>query len=134
METTGRDAQLVALAVKVNGDVTSAPSIGAATEMPEDNFAVTDGGGIEHPVIAIPDARAAKPKNSRGSKYRKPLCFAKIDRAQFPGFELAGYSGIRTLSCFLGQDAIRAPNDELDRVRKKAISAGTYRDPREREN
>jgi hypothetical protein len=52
MNVTGREWQDFALAVTVKGEVTLAPSRGAATEILELNFAVTDGDGMEHPVIA----------------------------------------------------------------------------------
>ena len=52
MEITGTDSQVVALAVTAKGDVTLAPFSGAATKIPEVNFAVMEGGGTEHPMIA----------------------------------------------------------------------------------
>ena len=110
METTGCDAHVVALALTVNGDVKSLPSSGAATLIPEVNFAVTDAGGIEHPVIASPNESAAKLSKTRNPNCsREPSHFPTMEWVQTSRLEVAG-----TLSYFPAPDNIRAPNCELD--------------------
>lgn len=70
MDVTGWDWHDSALAVSENGDVTLAPSRGATTEMPEFNFAVTDGGGMEHPVIANARKTPVEVNNVPGLGFR----------------------------------------------------------------
>ena len=81
METTGCDAHVVALAVKVNGDVTLAPSKGVTTEMPEASFALMGADGVEHPEIA--------------NAMNRPM---RLDM------------DIRTIPHFPAQDCIRGPH------------------------
>ena len=81
MDFTGRDWQDSALAVTKKGDVTLAPLRGATTDMPEVNFAVTDGGGMEHPVIANARRTPVKVNNMRVLKCSDgPLCVLVVDR------------------------------------------------------
>jgi len=90
MEITGCIAQVVALAVTVNGDVTWAPFTGAATVIPDVNFALIDADGVAHP-----DSASAISRQLMLSMLR-----ARRD--------------IRTLSKFLAPDKIRTPKVELD--------------------
>lgn len=120
MEITGRDSQVVALAVTVKGDVTSAPFKGVATKIPEVNFAVTEAGGAEHPMIANAMNRPES-LNKAGTLEgnNEPFCFPAIDREEAPGLAAAGHVGIRTISHFRARVRIRAPNYELDRGVKR---------------
>jgi len=110
METTGCEPQVFALALKLNGDVTLVPSRGAETEIPDVNFAVTDAGGIEHPVTTIGTSRAVRAKIVRAFKNSSEYSeFSAIDRAPAFGLNVPGHSDIRTLPNLHVQDGIRAP-------------------------
>ena len=85
METAVWAAQVVALAVTANGDVTSAPSRGAATTMPDVNFALMDVDGVEHPVTA--------------NKIKRPV---KLNKTRALG-------GSSMLFCFLAPGQVQAP-------------------------
>ena len=70
--------------------------------MPEVNFAVTDGGGIEHPVIANARRTPVKVNNERFLKSSDgPMCVLAVDGLQAPALAAGRESGFRAIQQIL---------------------------------
>ena len=127
MESAGCDTQVVAFAVTVNGDVTSAPLEGATTAISVVNAALVDTDGAEHPAIASATSRPVTLNMLRVLICSDGLLFSlTTGRVGSSRLELAGYIGIRTLPNSLAPDGMRAPNIRARSgcEKKAAVSAG----------